>query len=61
MNARSTDGKIEVKGLDTTIPLQQVRAKSSETTVRVYQAFSEEIAKKATAAQTFVPPSNEGG
>jgi hypothetical protein len=36
--------------------MRQVRAHFSDTTVRVYQAYSAKIATKALAAQTFVPP-----
>lgn len=37
-------------------PLREVRAQHSPASVRVYQAFSPEIATRALAAQTFVPP-----
>ena len=37
-------------------PLREVRAAFTETTVRVYQAYSPAIADKAVAAQRFVPP-----
>jgi hypothetical protein len=37
-------------------PFRQVRAFFSERTIRVYQAFSPEIANQAMAAQTFKPP-----
>jgi Domain of unknown function (DUF4291) len=37
-------------------PLRQVRAAFSERVVRVYQAYSSEIATEALAAQTFRPP-----
>ncbi len=42
------------------VPERQVRASFGETTVRVYQAFSAEIALKAIAAQKFVPPFSRG-
>lgn len=38
------------------VPHRQVRAVFSETTVRVYQAYSDAIADAALAAQTFVAP-----
>jgi hypothetical protein len=38
------------------VPSCQVRACFSEWTIRVYQAYSPEIAAKAVAAQTFKPP-----
>jgi hypothetical protein len=37
-------------------PYHEVRAAFSDTTVRVYQAYSPAIADKAVAAQRFVPP-----
>ncbi len=37
-------------------PPREIRASFSERTVRVYQAFSSEIADRAIAAQTFKPP-----
>ena len=37
-------------------PLRQVRATFSEQTIRVYQAYSPEIAMGAVRAQTFVAP-----
>lgn len=38
------------------VPVRQVRARFDERTVRVYQAYSHEIADAALAAQTFKPP-----
>jgi hypothetical protein len=52
----STDRWMGGITLDSTVPTRQVRAKFSEMHVRVYQAFAPEIARKALAAQTFVPP-----
>src|SRR5205814_10021301 len=37
-------------------PLRQVRAAFSDRTIRVYQAYSPEIATKALSAQTFTAP-----
>src|SRR3982751_2178712 len=37
-------------------PYRQVRAAFTSSSVRVYQAYSPEIAAKAVAAQTFKPP-----
>jgi hypothetical protein len=42
------------------VPLRQVRALFGETTLRVYQAYSPEIADKALAAQRFVSPFKRG-
>lgn len=39
-----------------TRPYREVRAAFSDTTVRVYQAYSPEIARRAVAAGRFVPP-----
>lgn len=41
-------------------PFHEVRAAFSETTVRVYQAYSPAIADNAVAAQRFVPPFSRG-
>lgn len=41
---------------ETEIPVRQVRAVFSSDSVRVYQAYSPEIAEPARAAGTFVPP-----
>lgn len=38
------------------IPLRQIRAYTTESTIRVYQAYSPAIAVPAVAAQQFVPP-----
>jgi hypothetical protein len=38
------------------IPSHQIRAVYTDTTIRVYQAYSNEIAEKALQAQKFVPP-----
>jgi hypothetical protein len=38
------------------VPVRQIRAQFDETTVRVYQAYSYEIAGVAIAAQKFKPP-----
>jgi hypothetical protein len=40
----------------TDIPQRQVRAVYDQTTIRVYQAYNEEIARSALAAGTFVSP-----
>ena len=37
-------------------PFQQIRALYTDTTITVYQAYSDEIAGKALQAQRFVPP-----
>jgi hypothetical protein len=37
-------------------PLRQIRARFTDQTVRVYQAYSNEIADRALAAQKFVSP-----
>jgi hypothetical protein len=37
-------------------PLRQIRARFTDQTVRVYQAYSNEIAERALAAQKFVSP-----
>jgi len=41
-------------------PLREVRATFTDTTIRVYQAYSPEIATSAVRAQTFVPPFSRG-
>jgi hypothetical protein len=41
-------------------PLRQIRAVFSEETIRVYQAYSPEIAEGALRAQTFVAPFKRG-
>ncbi len=37
-------------------PRRQIRARYTETTIRVYQAYSPAIAEPALRAGTFVPP-----
>ena len=37
-------------------PVREVRAAFTDTTIRVYQAYSPELAANAVRAQTFVPP-----
>jgi len=37
-------------------PYRQIRAVYTDTTITVYQAYSDEIAEKALQAQKFVPP-----
>lgn len=39
-----------------TVPERQIRALFTASTVTVYQAYSPEIADRALAAGTFVPP-----
>lgn len=39
-----------------TTPQRQIRAVYDDTTIRVYQAYSDEIAEPALARGTFVPP-----
>jgi hypothetical protein len=48
--------KVHGRDAQTGVPPREVRACFNETTLRVYQAFSPEIAGPATTAQTFVPP-----
>jgi hypothetical protein len=38
------------------LPYRQIRAVYTDTTISVYQAYSDEIADKALQAQKFVPP-----
>ena len=38
------------------VPVRQIRAQFDERTIRVYQAYSDEIAEAAIATQTFKPP-----
>src|SRR5688500_16741779 len=38
------------------VPYRQIRASFTDTTIRVYQAFSDAIAEPALAAGTFRPP-----
>ncbi len=45
---------LETDGLNT--PLRQIRAVYDDTTIRVYQAYSDEIADAALARGTFVAP-----
>ncbi len=47
-------------GMQVQPPQRQVRASFTETTIRVYQAFSPEIAANALAAQTFTSPFKRG-
>lgn len=42
------------------VPIRQIRAQFEEQTVRVYQAYSDEIADQAMAAQTFISPFKRG-
>lgn len=43
-----------------TLPLREIRARFDETVIRVYQAYSSDIAAPALAAQTFMPPFKRG-
>lgn len=45
-----------MSGIESTIPLQQIRAVYDDTTIRVYQAYSDVIADSALAHGTFVSP-----
>jgi hypothetical protein len=42
------------------VPLRQIRADYSDSTIRVYQAYAAEIVDPALAAGTFVPPFGRG-
>lgn len=56
MTIRQTGAAEVSRKLGPDLPVRQVRAHFCEQTVRVYQAFSLEIASKATRAKTFAPP-----
>eukprot|EP00326_Haptolina_ericina_P033497 CAMPEP_0181251608 /NCGR_PEP_ID=MMETSP1096-20121128/46981_1 /TAXON_ID=156174 ORGANISM="Chrysochromulina ericina, Strain CCMP281" /NCGR_SAMPLE_ID=MMETSP1096 /ASSEMBLY_ACC=CAM_ASM_000453 /LENGTH=331 /DNA_ID=CAMNT_0023349229 /DNA_START=6 /DNA_END=1001 /DNA_ORIENTATION=- len=46
--------------MSTTIPFREIRAIYDEDTVRVYQAYSDEIAELAVAANSFEAPAKAG-
>ena len=56
MNTKFKNQKVKTEISNNTAPIRQVRAAFSQSTVRVYQAFSVEIAEKAIAQQNLVSP-----